>query len=181
LDILRGHEGSSAALYFKAWRMLIPDQWQFGARQRPAPDPINAMLNFGYTLLHQAVAGLLQARGLNAYLGHLHVPRGDHYALASDVMEEFRATVVDSLVLNIALNNKLTLSDFSLQTVPCSMNTKAARWFVREFEIKLNSELQHPSTGELLDIRRIIDSQVRYLCSAYRQSDSRLYTGCKFK
>jgi CRISP-associated protein Cas1 len=181
LDMLRGQEGSSAALYFKAWRMLIPDQWKFNARQRPATDPINAMLNFGYTLLHQAVAGLLQARGLNAYLGHLHAARGDHFALASDVMEEFRATVVDSLVLNITLNNKLSPNDFSLQTVPCSMNTKAARWFVREFEIKLSSELQHPSTGEVLDIRRIIDSQVRSLCSAYRQTDARLYTGCKFK
>jgi CRISP-associated protein Cas1 len=181
LDMLRGLEGSAAALYFKAWRMLIPKEWQFGARQRPAPDPINAMLNFGYTLLHQAVAGLLQARGLNAYLGHLHIARGDHYALASDVMEEFRATVVDSLVLNIALNKRLSPIDFSLQTIPCSMNTKAARWFVREFEIKLNSELQHPLTGELLDIRRIIDSQVRSLCSAYRQNDSRFYIGCKFK
>lgn len=60
LEEILGFEGSAARDYFQAARNLIGPEWGFEARQRrPPPDPVNAMLSYGYTLLvHEAVAAL---------------------------------------------------------------------------------------------------------------------------
>jgi len=183
LNTLRGYEGAAAAAYFRAWAMLLPKEWQFDGRgdERPATNAVNALLNLGYHLLHQAVAGLIQARGLNPYLGHLHAIKGGHMALASDLMEEFRAVTVDGVVLNLCLNGKVSIADFSTTADGCIVSQNAARRFIREIELKLNGQLQHPHTAEPLDVRRLIDAQVRSLAACYRQSDASLYRGLAFR
>jgi len=71
MESLRGSEGAAAALYWRAFAGLVPPPWQFSKRlARPAPDPVNAMLSLGYTLLYQATAGLLQAPQPERTPGH---------------------------------------------------------------------------------------------------------------
>lgn len=54
-DVVRGIEGDAAARYFGVFDHLIlsgKDQFTFpGRTRRPARDPVNAMLSFGYALL----------------------------------------------------------------------------------------------------------------------------------
>lgn len=65
LESLRGLEGQAARAYFEGLRSLLGADWGFTTRQKqPPPDPVNALLSLGYTLLYHSVAGLLQARGL---------------------------------------------------------------------------------------------------------------------
>jgi len=182
LDTLRGIEGAGAAAYFGAWRVWLAPEWKFGARvQQAGGDPINALLDFGYTLLYQSMAGLIQARGLNPWIGHLHAQSAGHLALASDLMEEFRALVVDTVVLNACLNRRFTPADFVARNGGCVLRTEAARAFVREIETRLNTERQHPRSEDLLDLRRIADAQVRSLCGCYRQGSAQPYTACVFR
>ena len=178
-ESLRGLEGAGAAAYFAAWRVWLTPEWKFGAReQQTGKDPINALLDLGYSLLYQAVAGLIQARGLNAYLGHLHAASSGHLALASDLMEEFRAMVVDTVVLNACLNHQLTPRDFSERNGEQVLSTEAARVFVRAIETRLNTERRHPHNNELLDYRRMMDAQVRSLTGCYHRKDASVYQAC---
>jgi CRISP-associated protein Cas1 len=50
LEALNGLEGAGAAEYFAAWARLLPDGWSFPGR--PPPDPVNAMLSYGYSILY---------------------------------------------------------------------------------------------------------------------------------
>ena len=182
LDTLRGIEGAGAAAYFGAWRVWLAPEWKFGARvQQAGGDPINALLDFGYTLLYQSMAGLIQARGLNPWMGHLHAQSSGHLALASDLMEEFRALVVDTVVLNVCLNRRFPPAAFVARNGGRTLRTEAARAFVREIETRLNTERQHPRSEDLLDLRRIADAQVRSLCACYRQGSAQPYTACVFR
>ena len=182
LESLRGLEGAGAGAYFGVWRMWLTSAWKFGARQQQVgTDPINSLLDFGYTLLYQASAGLIQARGLSPWLGHLHRPSSGHMALASDMMEEFRAMVVDSVVLHVCLNGRLAPADFSSQHGEYTLRPEPARMFVREIEIRLNTERQHPRTGDRVDLRRIMDGQLRTLATCYRKNQSDLYQACVFR
>ncbi len=53
---LRGLEGSAARIYFQSFAQLV-EPFSFVGRQfYPAPDPVNAMLFFGYTLLYNHFA-----------------------------------------------------------------------------------------------------------------------------
>lgn len=61
-------------------------------RNRDEPG-INAMLNYGYTVLRAAAARSVVAAGLHPALGLQHRSRGDGLRLADDLMEPFRPAV----------------------------------------------------------------------------------------
>jgi CRISP-associated protein Cas1 len=176
LDQVRGYEGNAARIYFQALSKVLDKSWGFSGRNKNPPlDPVNALLSYGYTLLFYNVYTLLRARGLNPHVGYLHPMRMGHPALVSDVMEEFRALVVDSVVMNLVLNNKLSPNDFIAPTAPgepCLLSSDARALFVRSIEAKFNSALQHPISKLKLDYRRCIEHQINYLAAVIRQKDS---------
>ena len=114
IDVLFGYEGQGAHVYFQAFGSLLNEPFVFEKRTgRPPTDPVNSMMSLGYTLLHQNIFSLVQAVGLHPHFGNLHVPRKNHPALISDLIEEFRAPVVDSLVAYLVNSSILTLEDFT--------------------------------------------------------------------
>lgn len=185
LESLRGLEGQAARAYFEGLRLLLGPEWGFTARLKlPPPDPVNAMLSLGYTLLYHSVAGLLQARGLNAYLGVFHSSGGEHFALASDVMEEFRSVVVDALVLDSCLNGLVSLADFKVHSDGCSLSPEATRRFIRAFEEKLGPNNGLFNALELTqggDLRRRIDQQAMRLCQALHGRNAQRYAASAYR
>ena len=172
LDELRGFEGSAAKVYFQALASSLDSAWGFNQRVRQPPtDGINAMLSYGYTLLFYNIYSLLRSRGLNPQVGFLHALRPGHPALASDMVEEFRALVVDAVVWNLALNQHLTPDDFDTPTnvgEGCWLKPHARQLFIKALEEKLNSAITHPGTGTQLDYRRCMEYQVQHLSQVIR-------------
>ncbi|MCF6354758.1 MAG: group II intron reverse transcriptase/maturase [Candidatus Polarisedimenticolaceae bacterium] len=170
LESVRGFEGMAANHYFQAWRTTLNTQWNFtGRKRRPPPDPINALLSFGYTLLFHNVFSLLRTRGLNTHIGFLHAERAGHPALASDIMEEFRAPIIDATVLSLIFNNRITPDDFTENDQGgCQISNSARKTFIRAIEAKMNSQLIHPHSGHKIDYRRCIDQQIHRLITTLR-------------
>ena len=175
LDQLRGYEGTAARAYFKVLGSLVDPDIRFsGRRKRPPRDPVNSMLSYGYTLLFYNLYSLLRARGLNPHVGFLHPVRPGHPALVSDMMEEFRAPVVDTVILRLVLNRRITADDFSLPKgagSPCLLGERSRNIFVSELEKKLNSSLTQPSSGLHLDYRRCMEHQVLHLARVVQGKD----------
>lgn len=184
LNMLRGLEGSAAADHFLIMRSLLGPKWGFNKRARqPSPDAINALLSLGYTLLYQCVAGLVQARGLNPHLGLLHTGSGTHLALASDLMEEFRAVCVDAVVLKFCSGKELEAASFGqARDQGFQLERNVVKQFIRSFEERLNASIQHPHNGELnVDMRQVIDGQVLQLVHIVRLNDDVVYVPCVFR
>lgn len=76
-------------------RMMGPD-----FRRDTAGEDVNALLNYGYTVLRAATARAVVAAGLHPTIGLFHSNRGNAFALADDLMEPFRP-LVDSAVRTI--------------------------------------------------------------------------------
>lgn len=72
-------------------------------RDRGAAD-LNALLNYGYTVLRAATARAVVAAGLHPTIGLHHSNRGNAFALADDLMEPFRP-LVDCCVCGLAARN----------------------------------------------------------------------------
>lgn len=172
LEQIRGFEGFCARTYFAAFSEILDHQWRFHGRVRQPPtDPVNSMLSYGYTLLFYNIYSFLRARGLNPHVGYLHPLRAGHPALASDLIEEFRAIVVDAVVFKLVLNNKVAPTDFTFSKTndgPCYLNADARAKFIRSFESKLNAAVTHPVSGLQLDYRRCIEHQVQELAAVIR-------------
>lgn len=111
---LRGFEGAAARMYFSQWHGLLHKFAWTGRHAHPAPDPVNMLLSFGYSLLRNRLASSLRHAGLDPRLGFFHVGRGRHAALASDLMEPLRA-LVDSRVLSLVRRQELAPADFALR------------------------------------------------------------------
>lgn len=172
LDQLRGFEGNAARVVFQAWAKEFHSDWHFEKRTKnPPTDPINAMLSYSYTILFYNVYSLLLSQGLNPQVGFLHPPRSGHPALASDLMEEFRALIIDTVVLKLALNQRVSPQGFTLPTeeqAACWMDTPTRKTLISEIEKKLNAAVTHPQTGLKIDYRRAIAHQAKSLAAVLR-------------
>ncbi|CAO5167462.1 CRISPR-associated endonuclease Cas1 1 [Frankia sp. AiPs1] len=111
-----GVEGQAARRYIATWPHLLTSHATIsappGRASRPATDPLNAALSFGYGILRVAVHGALDQVGLDPHIGYLHGIRPGKPALALDLMEEFRALLVDRLVFTAFNQRQLTDTDF---------------------------------------------------------------------
>ncbi len=103
-ETLNGLEGSAARIYFDAYARAFKNPHQFNGRsKRPPRDSANALMSFGYVLLASAIQSYLDAAGFDPYLGFYHRVEYGRPSLALDMLEVFRAPVVDRFVLK-ALN-----------------------------------------------------------------------------
>ena len=177
MDQLRGYEGQAAALYWQAWVSMLDPVWGFAGRvPRPAPDPINALMSFGYVLLQHCVAGLLQGRGADVRLGGLHTSFGERESLALDLMEPWRAPVVDTAVWHLVMSGGVTPGDFRTGAGHCRIGDKARRSLIRAFEDRMNTVRQPPAKDEPAtppqDLRRLIDRDLMHYLAAVRSDDA---------
>ncbi len=92
LSELLGIEGSFSRIYFRHFFSLLPATLHKGKRsKRPPQDPINAILSYLYSMLYNFIAARLAMFGFDPSLSYLHEPFRSHFALASDILEKFRA------------------------------------------------------------------------------------------
>lgn len=172
LDEVRGFEGAAAAKYFPAFVSLLKDPMGFSHRKRQPPtDPVNSMLSFGYTLLFYNAFAMVKTHGLHPYMGFFHELRSGHPALVSDLIEEFRAPIVESLVLYLVNSKVLTAADFALPKepeLPCLLSDAARKLFIHHFEEKMNAPMTHPHTKFKVDYRRCINLQAQEMARTIR-------------
>ncbi|MBL8140709.1 MAG: CRISPR-associated endonuclease Cas1 [Acidobacteria bacterium] len=169
LDEVRGLEGAGAASYYEAWTSMVERPFAFSTRRRrPPPDPVNSLLSFGYSMLYANAVSLLHVVGLHPAIGFLHDTRDGHATLASDLMEELRAPVVDRTVLALLARRQVTPDDFvtdSGAAPACRLTDGARKTVLRAFELALNRPVRHPDAGERCDYRRVLALQARRMAA----------------
>ncbi len=171
-DSLLGIEGAGARCYFGALVHGFRGDIGFdGREQRPPPDPANALLSFGYVLLGNDLAGLLEARGLDPALGFFHEVRPGRPSLALDLLEEFRHPVVDRFVLRVC-NLRIFRPDMfepdAERPGGVRMTPDALRRFFAEWEKFLARPVREPEGGEGLAVRPLLRRQVERLAMDLR-------------
>lgn len=89
-DVQSGDSGNAEAQAARIyWPMMMGKDFR---RNAGLPD-INALLNYGYTVLRAATARAVVAAGLHPTIGLFHSNRSNAFALADDLMEPFRPLV----------------------------------------------------------------------------------------
>jgi len=170
VDAVRGHEGRAAALYFGHFSGMFkgPLSLEFkanGRKRRPPPDPINACLSIGYSMLtHECVAALRLAR-LEPSVGGFHVARAGRPALALDLMEPFRPLIADSVAITCFNRLELTEGHFLRTSAGCSLTDVGRRAFFNAFGRRMATEVTHPVFEYRLSYRRMIVLHARMIAA----------------
>ncbi len=168
-DSLRGLEGSAAVGYFRGLAKLlapsVPDSLRYTTRnRRPPVDRFNALLGFGYGLIHTAVMRAILASGLEPALGFLHTPRSSAYPLVLDLMELFRVPLWD-MVLVGSLNRGQwdPEADFAVTKAKVWLSDDGRKKAIGLFESRLDETWKHPVLGYSLSYARALELEARLL------------------
>ena len=168
-DSLRGHEGMAAVHYFEALRTVlgdqVPDAFRFDQRnRRPPKDRFNALLGFGYGLLHTAVMRAVLAVGLEPAFGFFHTPRSAAYPLVLDLMELFRVTLWDLVLVGSLNRNQWDADkDFAVTKTTVWLSDAGRKKAIALFESRLEETWKHPVVDYSLSYARTMELEVRLL------------------
>lgn len=180
VEQLLGYEGNSAKLYFKSLGKMVKEEFKFDKRtRRPPKDKFNCLLSLGYTLLLYEIYTAIVNKGLHPYCSFLHKIRNGHPALASDLIEEWRPTVVDSLVMNLIQTKIITPEHFLPQDEMSGgvfLTKDGLKIFIKKFEERLkqlNSYLTYVDYP--LSFRESLQFQVGALVKAIEENDTSIY------
>jgi CRISP-associated protein Cas1 len=173
LEELLGIEGNAARIYFGEFAgMMKPDEESGtgplpfdmdGRNRRPPRDPVNAMLSLGYSLLTKDLTVACYAVGFDPYVGFYHQPRFGRPALALDLMEPFRALIVDSAVLTAVNTGMVTERDFVRAGGAVALTAGGRKAFFRAYEMRMDALVTHPLFEYRVSYRRMLEIQSRLL------------------
>ena len=153
---LLGFEGASAAAYFNALTKAELFSSSFSGREgRGSKEINNAMMNYGYAILRSRVFSAVINAGLEPYIGVLHGTRPGKRSLVLDIMEEYRAWVVDRIVIKLRKQSEgKNELDKSLRGALSS-------------EIQKTCAKRYNYRGKRIKLEHIIQRQVYRLCGHF--------------
>lgn len=132
--VLLGLEGSAAAAYFRGYTALFAPALNFTARRRrPPPDPVNACLSLGYTLLHNEALRACHIAGLDPLLGFYHEPAYGRESLACDLIEPLRPRL-DAWVWWLFRERVLRPESFVFTDTACRLSKTARQPYFAGYE-----------------------------------------------
>lgn len=171
-EAMMGTEGYCARLYWGVVGKLFPTEYAWPGRTgRHATDPLNSLLNYGYGILYGEVQNALVIAGLEPYVGLLHADRPGKPSLTLDLIEEFRAPIVDRTVIGLANRH---------YEVRFDTDGRLERDFRKNYAEHVVSRLNAQGVYEKkrYTLRSIIQMQARNLASALRGEEPyRAYSG----
>lgn len=112
LEVVRGLEGAASSTYWRQFGRMLRELPFPGRKMHPSTDPVNALLSLGYVILTNELGGLLEAAGLDPFIGLLHGIRYGRRSLPLDAVEVFRQPVVDRLTLRLFNRRQIKVDDF---------------------------------------------------------------------
>lgn len=179
---IMGFEGSAARLYFEALGKIVRPDFAFSTRtRRPPKDPFNALISFGYTRLSYEIESRLVAYGLNTGIGFMHKERGNTPALVCDLMEEWRAPVVDSIALSLIQGNEVKAGDFyKTDNGGIYLGKEIIKKFSAKYEQKMASPLSY-IIGEDITYRECIGRQISLIAHCIDKGDASDYSPIRIR
>jgi CRISPR-associated protein Cas1 len=139
-------EAQAAKIYWKAWASLLLHGFVLERRlRRSGAGAVNIMLDFTSWLLARDMGGVVLSRGLHPGIGILHATQDYRDALVYDLIEAFRAGMVESVVLS-AINRKAIAAGMfeRLDNGLWRMNRHGQAALIRAYEHQARREVIDP-------------------------------------
>lgn len=176
---LIGYEGTAAKYYFDGLSKVIKPEFAFhGRNKRPPRDEFNSMISLGYSVIMNEIYGKIETKGLNPYFGFMHRDKEKHPTLASDMMEEWRAVIVDATVMSMINGHEIHKDDFvfGIEEPGCFLTKNGIKLYLSKLERKLQTEVRYLEyVPYSVSFRRAISLQLDTLVKAIEEKDATIY------
>lgn len=161
-EMLMAAEGGAAKVYWEAARDVVPEQYAWANREtRGATDPVNSLLNYGYGILRSQVERAVMYAGLDPFGGYVHADRPGKPSLSLDLIEEFRQTAVDRVVIGL-VNRQFTVE----QDEQGMLSLETRKTFAAHVQSHLKTSVRY--RGQQTRLAQVIQSQAREVAAFVR-------------
>lgn len=171
---VRGTEGSIASIYFSVFDHMIKIRntgMCFEKRsKRPPENNCNAIMSFLYVMLTLNCVSAVECFGLDSYMGYLHELRPGRESLACDLVEEFRAPIVDRFVIRLINRKQITERDFESQEGDIRLSDDGKKKILQLWEAEKETKVLFPLYQKNVPIKLLPYLQAQLL-SEYIRGD----------
>ncbi len=171
VDSLRGLEGAATGRYFENLNSFFPNDMPFGTRtRRPPLNEVNSLLSFGYTLLTAEFSMQIHATGLEPAWGVYHETEDGRPSLALDLIEPFRAPLVDALAIDLINHRRLKSEDFEkAENGGIYLKSDSRRTLYAAWEERIEREFNYEAENRRVTLRTLIADQARQLKRVFHE------------
>lgn len=127
-----------------------------------ASDEVNALLNYGYSILESEIRKAINAVGLDPAIGFLHELAPSKTPLVYDIQELFR-WLIDLSIIELLEQKKLKKSDFiTTENYHIRLTEKAAKLLVERISLDFNRKASY-KRGKNFTYQNILLDNVQQL------------------
>jgi CRISPR-associated protein Cas1 len=171
-DSLLGIEGFVAQTYFSVFDDMLKtkdEKMLFIERsKRPPQNYCNCLLSFFYTLYTNDITAALETTGLDAYLGFNHKLHPGRRSLSLDLLEEFRACIIDRFVITCINRKQVTAKDFENREEGIRLTDEGRKKCIQLWENYKSQEIQHKYYNKKVEIKLLPYLQAQLLAQYIR-------------
>lgn len=121
----------------------------------------------------------IEAKGMNPFFGLMHQDGENHPTLASDLMEEWRAIIVDSVAMSLINGHEIHKEDFAVDPDDqgCYLTKRGMHTFISKLQQKMQTHMKYlPYLDEAVTFRTAISLQLNQLIKAMDNGDFTIYS-----
>jgi len=154
---LMGIEGNIRKVYYAAFPEILGDKFDFSQRVRNPPDnAVNALISFGNAMVYSTCLTEIYRTQLSPLISFLHEPGNRRFSLALDLAEIFKPILADRVIFTCLNQNRIQPRDFNTELNFCHLSEKGRKTFVKAYEEKLNTTIEHRKLKRKVSYRRLI-------------------------
>ncbi|MEM4058604.1 MAG: type I-B CRISPR-associated endonuclease Cas1b [Thermoplasmata archaeon] len=168
IEAVRGIEGNIWNVYYSTFPKIFKDLSHFERKYNPPPDPINAMISFGNTLLYSTTLTAIILSGLNPAISFLHEPSDRSFSLALDIADIFKPVIVERMISNLINNKIIKDSYFTEKNDGCYLNAIGKKIFMENYRDKIETVLKLRENNKYLSYQSIIQNECYKLMKSLR-------------
>ncbi len=156
---IMGLEGKSSNEYWNGVKYFVSKEIGFSSRTKKPTDLLNSMLNYGYAILASEITKSILANSLDPYCGFLHFDMYGRTSLTFDLIEPFRAQIVDKTVIGLINRKQVTVDDLDKRNNTIKLD--ARKLIVERILGKIHSSITY--NGETVSYADLIEKQSKDL------------------
>lgn len=158
---IMGYEGNASKIYYSTISELLPLEYRFSKRtKRPALDPYNAYLNYGFGILYNKVEKACIIAGLDPFIGAIHTDGYNKKSLVFDMIEMHRYLVWET-VFSLFSKKLVNKNQFEITKQGVNLNKEGKKIIAITLGDKLMKKLEH--NGRLTTQGNIIQAKCHEL------------------
>ena len=158
---LMGVEATARRAYYQTFEAVLPDSFAFDGREyNPPPNPVNALISFGNSMVYANCVSAIRATALDPTISYLHEPGERRYSLSLDIADLFKPVLTDRLLFRLVNRKQISRDDFRDEVGSCLLNEEGRTTFLKEFEETLERTVDHPTLNRKVSYQYLLRLEV---------------------